>query len=197
MSANLKALPDDTLIAHARDGNERAFETLVKRYEQMVYGFSFKVCRDKEKAAETLQDTFVNVYTHLGDFRGSSKFSTWLYSIVTNNCLMKRRSRKIDAMMESLDEPPLHDDDHATKQIAAWDETPEQSLLTKELRDRLDAAIQKLPMDYRVVFVLRDIEHQSAEETAKILKLTVPAVKSRLRRARVFLREQLAEFMTD
>lgn len=193
----LSSLPDETLIARSRTGDERAFETLVKRYEQTVYGFSYKVCRDKEKAEETLQDTFVNVYTHLDSFRGSSKFSTWLYSIVTNNCLMKRRGRKIDTLLESLDEPPLHDDGHGQRQIPQWNDTPERTLLSKELRERLDAAIQKLPMDYRVVFILRDVEQQSAEETAKILKLSIPAVKSRLRRARVFLREELAEFMTD
>ncbi len=192
MATAWKALSDKELIARARDGEERAFEELVRRYEQTVYGFSFKVCRDKAKAEETYQDTFISVFKNLGRFEGKSKFSTWLYTIVTNHCRMGHRMRKLDREMESLDEMPQPGEDG---RIPAWTETPEATLLTKELRARLDEAILKLPMDYRVVFVLRDIEQQTAEETAKVLKLSVPAVKSRLRRARVFLREELRDMM--
>ncbi len=187
---------DNTLIRKAQAGDSHAFSELVKRYEQTIYGFSFKVCRNKEKAEETLQDTFINVYRKLDQFNGESKFSTWLYSIVTNNCLMKRRKRKIDEEMVYLDEPPIRgDEDHDRLTIPSWSETPAEVLMRGELRSRLDEAIQKLPIDYRIVFILRDIENRGAEETAKILKLSVPAVKSRLRRARVFLREQLNDYM--
>jgi RNA polymerase sigma-70 factor (ECF subfamily) len=187
---------DNTLIRKAQAGDSHAFSELVKRYEQTIYGFSFKVCRNKEKAEETLQDTFINVYRKLDQFNGESKFSTWLYSIVTNNCLMKRRKRKIDEEMVYLDEPPIRgDEDHDRLTIPSWNETPAEVLMRGELRSRLDEAIQKLPIDYRIVFILRDIENRGAEETAKILKLSVPAVKSRLRRARVFLREQLNDYM--
>ncbi len=190
--------PDLLLIEKAQEGDRRAFSELVKRYEETVYGFSFKVCRNREKAEETLQDTFINVYRKLDQFNGKSKFSTWLYSIVANNCLMKNRKRKMDEEMVSLDEPSVFEDgphDHQT--IRSWDETPAEQMMNRELRSRLDAAIQKLPMDHRIVFILRDVEGQSAGETAKILKLSVPAVKSRLRRARVFLREQLNEYMSQ
>ena len=193
----LKDLPDERLIEEARDGNVRAFETLVKRYEQMVYGFSFKMCRNKEKADETLQDTFINVYKNLKQFNGNSKFSTWLYSIVTNNCLMNRRKRKMDREMISLDEPPVEEGAHQHGVIPSWDDTPSEKMMNTELRSRLDASIQKLPQDYRVVFILRDIEGQSIEETAQILKLSIPAVKSRLRRARIFLREELNDYMVQ
>jgi RNA polymerase sigma-70 factor (ECF subfamily) len=187
---------DNALIRKAQAGDSHAFSELVKRYEQTIYGFSFKVCRNKEKAEETLQDTFINVYRKLDQFNGESKFSTWLYSIVTNNCLMKRRKRKIDEEMVYLDEPPVVDDEgHDRLTIPSWNETPTEELLRGELRSRLDEAIQKLPLDYRIVFVLRDMENKGAEETAKILKLSVPAVKSRLRRARVFLRGQLNDYM--
>lgn len=187
---------DNTLIRKAQAGDSHAFSELVKRYEQTIYGFSFKVCRNKEKAEETLQDTFINVYRKLDQFNGESKFSTWLYSIVTNNCLMKRRKRKIDEEMVYLDEPPIGDDDANDRlTIPSWTETPAEVLMRGELRSHLDEAIQKLPLDYRIVFILRDIENKGAEETAKILKLSVPAVKSRLRRARVFLREQLNDYM--
>lgn len=187
---------DNTLIRKAQAGDSHAFSELVKRYEQTIYGFSFKVCRNKEKAEETLQDTFINVYRKLDQFNGESKFSTWLYSIVTNNCLMKRRKRKIDEEMVYLDAPPTGDDDgHDRMTIPSWNETPAEAFMRGELRSRLDEAIQKLPIDYRIVFILRDIENKGAEETAKILKLSVPAVKSRLRRARVFLRKQLNDYM--
>ena len=190
-------LSDERLIEDARNGNVRAFETLVKRYEQMVYGFSFKMCRNKEKADETLQDTFINVYKNLKQFNGNSKFSTWLYSIVTNNCLMNRRKRKMDREMMSLDEPPVEEGANHHESIPSWDDTPAEKIMNAELRSRLDTSIQKLPQDYRVVFILRDIEGQSIEETAQILKLSIPAVKSRLRRARIFLREQLNDYMVQ
>jgi RNA polymerase sigma-70 factor, ECF subfamily len=186
---------DHQLIALAKDGDEKAFSSLVRKYEQTVYGFAFKLCRDKHKAEESFQDTFINVYKKLDQFDGRSKFSTWLYSIVANNCLMNRRKRKMEHLLESLDEPPDVEDENGQKQLQTWDDTPVEQLLNSELREQLDDAIQKLPDEYKVVFVLRDLEGKTAEETAKILKLSVPAVKSRLRRSRVFLRSQLHQFM--
>lgn len=189
-------ISDNVLIEKARGGDTQAFTQLVKRYEQLVYGFSYKICRDKEKAEETLQDTFINVYRKLGQFNGKSKFSTWLYSIVTNNCLMNRRKRKIETEMISLDEPPVSDNREPLS-IPAWTDSPVSSLINTEMRNRLDKAILKLPMEYRVVFILRDVENQTAEEAAKILKLSVPAIKSRLRRARLFLRNELNDLMAE
>jgi RNA polymerase sigma-70 factor, ECF subfamily len=192
-------LPDDELIRVAREGNSAAFTELVRRYEDTVYRFSYKICRDSDKAAETLQDTFVNVFKKLGSFDGKSKFSTWLYTIVTNNCLMKHRKRKRDELEESLeayDHPSAHHDHHhhMLKPVEVT-ETPSDVVLTKELKEVLDRAITKLPKEYRVVFVMRDIEGQSNEETARALGLTVEATKSRLRRARAFLREKLAPYV--
>lgn len=206
MPANQKQSLDHAesiLIGRAKEGDERAFAKLVKEYETLVYSFAYKVCREKEKAEETWQDTFVNVYRKLDQFDGKSKFSTWLYSIVANNCLMKHRRRKLDQASVSIhapegfhDEPFSDDEGHVVQTIASWKETPIDSMMDKELKELLDTAIQKLPVDYRVVFILRDVEGQSAEETSKILKLSIPAVKSRLRRARVFLREELNGYMT-
>jgi RNA polymerase sigma-70 factor (ECF subfamily) len=193
-----------SLIAKAKGGDERAFTALVNRYEDLVYSFSLKICRDQEKAEETLQDTFVNVFRKLRQFDGRSKFTTWLYRIVTNNCLMKQRRRKVEEATISIHEPPgFHEGDDSSvgralaQTIPSWVDSPLDRMMTRELRELLDEAIEKLPMDYRVVFVLRDIEGKSAEETARILKLSIPAVKSRLRRARVFLREELNEYMTS
>jgi RNA polymerase sigma-70 factor (ECF subfamily) len=176
----------------------------VKKYEQLVYGFSFKVCRDKEKAEATLQDTFVNVYLKLKTFNGRSKLTTWLYSIVVNNCLMKRRKSKLERATvplvppEGFHENPVTDGEgNVVQTISSWKDMPDEIVLNGELQSLLDKAILKLPMEYRIAFILRDVEGQSAEETAKILKLSIPAVKSRLRRARAFLREQLNDYMTS
>jgi len=196
---------NNDLLDKAQGGDEKAFTEIVRRYEKMVYNFSFKICRDREYAEETLQDTFINVYRKLKQFDGKSKFSTWLYTIVANNCLMKRRRGKLEKASVNLDECEISQHDHGTgvdrhghhPALQSWRNTPLEEAMSKELRERLDAAIQKLPVDYRLVFILRDIEGQSAEETAQILKVSIPAVKSRLRRARMFLREQLNEYMSE
>ncbi len=192
------------IIQKAQAGDQRAFARLVKEYESVVYGFAYKVCHDKEKAEEAWQDTFVNVFRKLNQFDGKSKFTTWLYSIVVNNCRMKHRHTKLEQATIRIDIPDTFHEDPATDEeghklqtLPSWRDTPIDSLMNKELRTLLDKAIGKLPLDYRVVFVLRDVEGQSAEEVAKVLKLSIPAVKSRLRRARVFLREQLNEYMTS
>jgi RNA polymerase sigma-70 factor (ECF subfamily) len=196
----MKASPDlhtdAALIAKVKSGDERAFTQLVKRYEQTVWGFAFKLCRDKQKAEESFQDTFINVFRKIDQFDSRSKFSTWLYTIVANNCLMHRRKRKLEGLLESFDEIPDGDDPEVQKQLMSWDDSPIQTMMNTELRDRMDAAIQELPDEYKVVFVLRDLEEKTAEETAKILKLSVPAVKSRLRRSRIFLRHKLHDMMT-
>lgn len=196
MKATLDPHNETALIAKVKNGDERAFAQLVKLYEQTVWGFAFKLCRDKEKAEESFQDTFINVYRKIGQFDSRSKFSTWLYTIVANNCLMHRRKRKLEGLLESFDDAPDVENEDVRKQLAGWDDSPIETLMNKELRDQMDAAIQELPDDYKVVFVLRDLEDKTAEETAKILKLSVPAVKSRLRRSRIFLRHKLHRLMT-
>jgi RNA polymerase sigma-70 factor (ECF subfamily) len=194
--------PELALLKNVCAGNHRAFTELVRRYENLVYSFAFKICRNKEKAAETLHDTFINVYRKLDQFDHRSKFTTWLYSIVTNNCMMKSRRTKLEEASVSFSEIQMPHDDHGdhshrSLKIHEWKSTPLDRVMNAELKSMLDEAIQKLPIDYRVVFILRDIEGRSAEEAANILKLTIPAVKSRLRRARVFLREQLNEYMVS
>jgi RNA polymerase sigma-70 factor (ECF subfamily) len=189
---------DAQLIAEAKQGDHRAFTDLVRRYEETVYRFSFKVCRDERKAAETLQDTFINVYRKLSSFDGKSKFSTWLFTIVSNNCLMKNRRRKLAELEEPLeqyDDPPGERGD-APKGMGRWEQTPADLLLDRELKDELERAIQELPVEYRTVFVLRDVEGHSTEETARALGISIEAAKSRLRRARAFLRDRLHSYMS-
>jgi RNA polymerase sigma-70 factor, ECF subfamily len=199
MKAHRIAPPDaeSDLIRLAKKGDERAFTKLVRTYEGTVYSFAYKVCRDRDKAGETAQDTFVSVYQKLKQFDGRSKFSTWLYAIVTNNCLMKRRKSKLDQAAVSVDEFEAQGAEAVTETMVDDHESPLEHVATVELRQKLDEAITKLGVDYRVVFVLRDIEGLKAEEVAKILKLSIPAVKSRLRRARVFLKNELEPYVSE
>ena len=190
--------PDQNLIHAAQKGDRKAFTALVRRYEDTVYRFAFKLCRDKEKADEVFQDTFINVFRKIGTFDGRSQFSTWLYTIVANNCLMrqrKRRIRQIEDPLEVLDHPPATLEGHHTRQASPSPPTPADIVLDRELRSELDTAIRKLPEEYRVVFVLRDMEDRSTEETAAIAGISVEATKSRLRRARAFLRNELAPYL--
>lgn len=187
-------LDEVTVIERAKAGDEKAFRDLVHRYEDTVYRFAFNVCRNEEMAIDTLQNTFINVYNKLDSFDGRSKFSTWLYSIVTNNCLMKRRSiRTHDKELSLEDEKILHDAE--TSLLSARETSPMGLLLNEELKHIFDEAIKKLPVDYRIVFVMRDIEDMSAAEVSKILGISVAAVKSRLFRAREFLRKVLEPYV--
>jgi RNA polymerase sigma-70 factor (ECF subfamily) len=191
-------LAEGRLIAAARKGDGRAFSELVRRYEQTVYRYAYKLCRDREKAEETFQDTFINVYRKLGTFDGRSRFSTWLYAIVTNNCLMRhsrRKIREIEESLEALESPATAGDGSFAHEIARWEETPADIMLDRELRAQIEKAIGKLPPEYRIVFTLRDMEGKSTEETAKIVGISNEAAKSRLRRARAFLRDQLTPYM--
>ncbi len=192
-------LPEQELIRRAQEGDEKAFSEIVRRNENLVFSFAFKVCRNREYAEETLQDTFVNVFRKLKQYDGKSKLSTWLYTIVTNNCLMKRRRRKLEKdsiPIEELELPRSSTSGEHRESVPIIAHTPLQDSMTAELRRLLDEAIQKLPVEYRLVFILRDIEEKSTVETARIMNLSVPAVKSRLHRARVYLKEQLQEYMT-
>jgi len=140
-----------------------------------------------------LQETFMKAYEHLDQFQGNSKFYTWIVRIAVNQALMKLRRRKTDKSV-SLDETIDTGEDTMVREIAAWDENPEQRYTRDELGGILDTAVQSLEPPYRSVFVLRDMDELSTEETAEALGLSVPAVKSRLLRARLQLREKLTRF---
>ncbi len=185
---------DLKLIDSAKGGDKVAFGKLIRKYEKTVYSFAFKICRDKEKAEEAMQQTFINAYRGLKSFSGKSKFSTWLYRIVTNNCLMMHRKKSHEPVV-SLEDTELFRET-GELQVPHWGETPHDAILNKELREVLDKAIQKLPLEYRIVFVMRDVEGLSTEEVGKALKLSVPAIKSRLHRARLFLRNELNPYLT-
>lgn len=181
------------LIELAQNGDKKALTELVKLYEQTVFNFSYKICRNKDKAEHTMQETFLSMVKHINQFSGQSKLSTWLYRVVSNHCLMLARSEKNNGIASFDDEEAVIYE----KDIADWKVSPEQITENNELKNILDEAIRKLPADYRIVFLLRDVEGLSTEETAKIVELSIPAVKSRLHRARAFLRNELNQIFSE
>jgi len=186
-------IDESTLVVQAREGDTRAFGELVRRYEGKIFRLAQHITQNREDAEDVLQETFLKAYEHLDQFKGDSKFYTWIVRIAVNQALMKLRRRKTDKSV-SLDETIDTGEDTITREIAAWDEDPEQRFSREELGEILDTAVESLEPPYRSVFVLRDIEELSTEETAEALNLSVPAVKSRLLRARLQLREKLTRY---
>lgn len=181
------------LVAEAQQGGVEAFTELVNRYERNIFRLARHITQNPEDAEDVLQETFMKAYEHLVDFQGNSKFYTWLVRIAVNQSLMKLRKRKTDASV-SLDEPFDTGEESLTREIAVWDPNPELTYSREEMREILEKAVESLPPVFRAVFVLRDIEELSTEETAALLSLSIPAVKSRLLRARLRLREKLTRY---
>ena len=182
--------PELPLVQRAREGDAGAFGDLVKRYERKIYRLAKNITQNDEDAEDVLQETFLKAYSHLKGFEGQSKFYTWLVRIAVNEALMKLRKRKSDKTVP-LDEPQDTGEDTVVREIAVWDQDPEKKFGREELRNILENAVESLRPAFRTVFVLRDIEEMSTEETAELLGISVPAVKSRLLRARLQLREKL------
>ena len=181
------------LVAQARLGDSEAFNGLAERYQRNIFRLAQNITQNREDAEDVLQETFLKAYEHLPDFHGDSKFYTWIVRIAVNEALMKLRKRKWDKTVW-LDEPVDTGEDTVAREIAVWEDNPEQRYSKEELHDILDKAVNGLAPPYRTVFVLRDMEGLSTEETAEALELSVPAVKSRLLRARLQLRDKLTAF---
>jgi len=191
--SSLSGADEASLVAQSREGDARAYSELVRRYEGKIFRLAQHITQNREDAEDVLQETFMRAYEHLDQFQGASKFYTWIVRIAVNQALMKLRRRKSDKSV-SLDETIDTGEDTVVREIAAWDEDPEQRFSREELRGILDSAVQSLDPLYRSVFVLRDVDDLSTEETAEALGLSVPAVKSRLLRARLQLREKLTRY---
>ena len=183
-------LDEATLVERAKSGETAAFTELVRRYDKKIFRMAKQITQSDEDAEDVLQEALFKAYQHLNDFQGNSKFYTWLVRIAVNEALMKLRKRKSDKTV-SLDEEIDTGEETVTREIAVWDGDPEQRYSQEEMRVILDDAIQSLKPSFRTVFVLRDVEELSTEETADTLGLSIPAVKSRLLRARLELREKL------
>jgi RNA polymerase sigma-70 factor (ECF subfamily) len=178
------------LVARAKAGDAQAFTDLVNHYERKIYRLAKHITQNDEDAEDVLQETFLKAYSHLDNFQGNSKFYTWIVRIAVNESLMKLRKRKSDRTVP-LDEPVDTGEEMVTREIAVWEDNPEQRYSREEIQEILDKAVEGLKPDFRTVFILRDIEELSTEETAETLGISIPAVKSRLLRARLALRERL------
>ena len=181
------------LVNAAREGDVSAFEALVRQYDRNVFRIAQHITHNREDAEDVVQNAFLKAYQNLGQFQGQSKFYTWLVRIAVNEALMRLRRRRPERTV-SIDEDIQTEEDSMPREIADWSPNPEQLYKQAELKEILDKTIQGLPPSFRTVFVLRDVEGLSTEETAEALGLSVPAVKSRLLRARLQLRERLTKF---
>jgi RNA polymerase sigma-70 factor (ECF subfamily) len=181
------------LINRARNGDTSSFSALLRRYEGKIFRLAMNITQNREDAEDVLQEAFLKAYEHLDQFQGNSRFYTWIVRIAVNQALMKLRKRKTDRAV-SLDEQIDTGEDTVIREIASWDPDPEVRYSQEELHTILNEAIQELAPIYRTVFTLRDVDGLSTEETAEVLDLSVPAVKSRLLRARLQLRDKLTRF---
>jgi len=181
------------LVQAAKRGDVAAFEQLVKRYDRNIFRIAQHITQNREDAEDVVQDAFLKAYENLEQFQGNSKFYTWLVRIAVNESLMKLRRRRSDRTV-SLDEDIQTEEDTMPREVADWSPNPEQLYKQGELKDILRKTVQGLPSSFRTVFVLRDVEGLSTEETAEALDLSIPAVKSRLLRARLQLRERLNKY---
>ena len=194
-SIPIEAPVDDEieLVARARKGDAASFSVLLRRYEGKIFRLAMNITQNREDAEDVLQEAFLKAYEHLDQFQGNSRFYTWIVRIAVNQALMKLRKRRSDRTV-SLDEQIDTGEDTVVREIAAWDPDPEERFSREELHEILTGAIDDLAPIYRTVFTLRDVDGLSTEETAEVLDLTVPAVKSRLLRARLQLRDKLTRF---
>jgi RNA polymerase sigma-70 factor (ECF subfamily) len=181
------------LVEAAKAGDVGAFEELVRRYDRNVFRIAQHITQNREDAEDVVQDAFFKAYSNLNQFQGQSKFYTWLVRIAVNEALMRLRRRRPERTV-SLDEDVKTEDDTVPREVADWSPNPEQQYTQAELREILDRTIHGLPATFRTVFVLRDVEGLSTEETAEALDLSIPAVKSRLLRARLQLRSRLSKY---
>jgi RNA polymerase sigma-70 factor (ECF subfamily) len=180
---------DRQLVALAKKGDADAFGKLMLEYQSKIYRLARRMTETDEDAEDVLQEAFIKAYKSLSGFKGKSKFSTWLYRITVNLALMKLRRKKLDSV--SLDEPISTREGVVQREIEDESLDPLEEMIESEFTEVLDKAIHDLPKNYRAVFVLRHVEGLSTEETARILNISVPAVKSRLHRTRLALKEKL------
>jgi RNA polymerase sigma-70 factor (ECF subfamily) len=180
------------LVAKAKAGEVEAFETLAGRYDRKIFRLAQNITQNREDAEDVMQESFLKAYEHLGEFQGNSRFYTWLVRIAVNQALMKLRKRRPNQI--SLDEQVDTGEDSMSREVEDWGPSPEERYGQTELSQILSKVIAELDPAFRIVFQLRDIEELSTEETAEALNLSVPAVKSRLLRARLKLRQKLDRY---
>jgi len=185
------AKDESLLVTEAKAGSYEAFEDLVNRYERKIYRLGLNITGNREDAEDVLQETFMKAFEHLADFREDSRFYTWIVRIGVNEALMKLRRRRSEKMVP-IEDAVGDEGELIPREFTDWKPNPEQQLSRTELESILENAAKALPPTFRAVFFLRDVEGLSTEETAEILNLSSGAVKARLFRARLRLREDLS-----
>jgi RNA polymerase sigma-70 factor (ECF subfamily) len=193
LTAEFEPHPDVALVERVRQGDVSAYDTLVRKYERQVFRIAQHITQNREDAEDVMQDAFLKAYEKLDQFQGNSKFYTWLVRIAVNESLMRLRKRRTGKMV-SIDEDIETEEGSVPRDLADWAPDPEQNFSQAELAEILRKTIQGLPPGFKVVFELRDVQGLSTEDTAEALGLSVPAVKSRLLRARLQLRERLSRY---
>jgi RNA polymerase sigma-70 factor (ECF subfamily) len=195
---NIKVKPADPLEVREQDlirrvqaGEKELFYQLVKPYERRIYAAAFAVLRNEAEAEDAAQEAMLKALTHIRQFRAEARFSTWLTQITVNEALMRRRKAHSE-IMEPIGERQEEDGTYTPRDFADWREIPSEVLERKEIRQKLASAVAGLAAKYREVFMLRDVQHLSIEETAEALGITQASVKTRLLRARLMLRDMLA-----
>jgi RNA polymerase sigma-70 factor (ECF subfamily) len=187
---------EQSLIAHIRDGESSLFAELVKPYERRVYVTALALLRNEADAQDVAQEAILKAFANLRQFRGESKFSTWLIQITVNEARMRQRKRHAD-LFEPIVELKDEEGAYTPRDFADWREIPSEALERSEIRALLSKALASLAQKYREVFLLRDVEQMSIDETARLLNISIASVKTRLLRARLMLRDILAPALAD
>ena len=205
-AADLSSFSDEQLVARARAKDFGAFEELLERYEDKVFRLAYRFVRNESEAKEILQDTFLSIWRKLDTFKGDSLFSSWVYRVAANTALMRLRSQRRHPQISTEDLPAGFLDNyrpsgaeglaHLPSPGANWAKRPDEQLQSDEMRRHIQAAVDELPELYRTVFLIRDVEGLSTEETGDILGISVPTVKTRLHRARIALRDAIGDYFT-
>jgi len=190
---------DRELMTRAQAGDMSAFEALVSRHEDKVYGLALRMTRSEADAAEITQDTFLSAYQHLSEFRGEAAFGSWVHRIAANNALMRlRRQKVLDIVSDEITGPEFTERGSlAELPDSDWSKRADDKVLDDELGRAIRAATDALPEGYREVFLLKDVEGLSYEEISEMVGISIPAVKSRLHRARLALREAIDAFFKE
>ncbi len=184
-------------IPALRSGDRSEFARLVEATSASIYRLGLKMLGNAQDAEDVLQNTYMKAFEHISEFENRSNLSTWLYRIAANEALMLIRKKHPETRIAEVDEPESDDPDYRPLQLADWTALPEDILLSSEAKDRVDQAIRQLPAGLRIVFILRDMEDLSIQETADSLRLSTAAVKTRLLRARLRMRDNLSAYYDE
>jgi RNA polymerase sigma-70 factor, ECF subfamily len=193
-------IADETLVERARAKDEAAFEELVNRYENKLYRLAMRFVRNETDAQEILQDAFLSAWRNLPTFEGRAQFGSWMYRVTVNAALMLLRSRNrhpeitVDDVEPTVLNDAVAESGQTMRANADWSQRPDDQLQSAEMRKHIQTSVDALPDGLRAVFLLRDVEELSTEDTAEMLGLSVPAVKTRLHRARLALREAIGRY---